>query len=106
MSILLNGRRLTNIGTFRQYLLTYLRENPRIHQNMTLMVRQLEPSAEGLPIEIYAFTNTTSWVEYEEIQSDIFDHVFAILPAFDLRAHEAPTGNDIRSLVLRENNTQ
>ncbi|MCW9012798.1 MAG: mechanosensitive ion channel family protein [Gammaproteobacteria bacterium] len=106
MSIVLNGRRLTNIGTFRQYLLTYLRENPNIHQKMTLMVRQLEPSAEGLPIEIYAFTNTTSWVEYENIQSDIFDHVFAILPAFDLCAHEAPTGNDIRRLVLRENNTQ
>jgi len=63
MSILPNGRRLTNIGTFRQYLLTYLRENPNIHQKMTLMVRQLEPSTEGLPTQIYAFTNTNSWEE-------------------------------------------
>lgn len=106
MSIALNGRRLTNIGTFRQYLLSYLRENPNIHQEMTLMVRQLESSAEGIPIEIYAFTNTTSWVKYENIQSDIFDHVFAILPIFDLYAHEAPTGNDIRRLTLREKSTQ
>ncbi|MCW8935553.1 MAG: mechanosensitive ion channel family protein [Gammaproteobacteria bacterium] len=106
MSIDLNGRRLTNIGTFRQYLTTYLRENPNIHQDMTLMVRQLESSTEGIPIEIYAFTNTTSWGEYEAIQADIFDHVFAILPAFDLCAHEAPTGYDIRGLTWREKHTQ
>ncbi|MCW9047144.1 MAG: mechanosensitive ion channel family protein [Gammaproteobacteria bacterium] len=105
MSIDLNGRRLTNIGTFRQYLKTYLCENPNIHQEMTLMVRQLESSTEGIPIEIYAFTNTTSWEEYEAIQADIFDHVFAILPAFDLCAHESPTGYDIRGLTLPEKHT-
>ncbi|MFQ3229925.1 mechanosensitive ion channel family protein [Reinekea sp.] len=98
MSVLINGRRLTNIGTFRQYLLTYLRARPDIHKDMTLMVRQLEPTSAGLPIQIYAFTNTTSWSEYENIQADIFDHVFASMPAFDLRVHEAPTGNDIRSI--------
>lgn len=95
----LNGRRLTNIGTFRAYLVSYLKAHPKIHQNLTLIVRQLDPSAEGIPIEIYAFTNTTDWVEYENIQSDIFDHVFAILPEFELRAHEAPTGHDVRALV-------
>lgn len=98
MSILVNGRRLTNIGTFRQYLLTYLRARSDIHKDMTLMVRQLEPTSAGLPIQIYAFTNTTSWSEYENIQADIFDHVFAVMSAFDLRVHEAPTGNDIRSI--------
>ncbi|MDN3650207.1 mechanosensitive ion channel [Reinekea marina] len=98
MAVLVNGRRLTNIGTFRQYLVNYLQNHPCIHKDMTLMVRQLAPTSEGLPIQIYAFTNTTSWGEYENIQADIFDHIFAALPAFDLRIHESPTGNDIRSL--------
>lgn len=99
MSIRINGRRLTNIGTFRGYLASYLKMHPHIHQNMTLMVRQLQPSSEGLPIEIYAFTDTTNWSRYEGIQSDIFDHIFAVLPEFGLRAHEAPTGHDVRALV-------
>lgn len=99
MSVLINGRRLTNIGTFRGYLLTYLKSHPYIHQHMTLMVRQLSPTTDGLPIEIYAFTSTTAWARYEDIQSDIFDHVFAVLPEFGLRAHESPTGYDIRALV-------
>jgi len=95
----LNGRRLTNVGTFRAYLVSYLKAHPNIHENMTLLVRQLDPSAEGLPVEIYAFTKTTHWNEYEDIQSDIFDHVFAILPEFGLRAHESPTGHDVRTLA-------
>lgn len=94
-----NGRRLTNLGTFRAYLEAYLRAHPCIHQQMTLMVRQLEPSANGVPLEIYAFTNTTKWAEYEGIQGDIFDHVFAVLPEFGLRAHQAPTGYDMRTLA-------
>jgi len=98
MSSLINGRRLTNIGTLRGYLASYLRNHPRIKQDMTLLVRQLEPTSAGLPIQIYAFTNTTKWAEYEDIQSDIFDHVFAVLPEFGLRAHEAPTGADVRAL--------
>ena len=102
MSVRINGRRLTNVGTFRGYLVSYLKAHPGIHQGMTLMVRQLAPASEGLPIEIYAFTNTTSWNEYEGIQSDIFDHVFSVLPEFDLRAHEAPTGYDVRSLAGRQ----
>lgn len=96
----LNGRRLTNIGTFRAWLRAYLKEHPSIHSGMTVMVRQLAPGSEGLPIEIYAFTNTTVWAEYENIQSDIFDHIFAILPAFGLRVHQIPTGNDLRHIGL------
>jgi miniconductance mechanosensitive channel len=99
MTVLQNGRRLTNVGTFRQYLLSFLKSHPHIHQGMTLMVRQLEPTSDGLPMQIYAFTNTTNWNEYEDIQSDIFDHIIAVLPAFSLRIHESPTGNDIRSLA-------
>ncbi|ASY76302.1 mechanosensitive ion channel family protein [Pectobacterium polaris] len=95
----LNGRRLTNLGTFRAYLQVYLRTHPGIHKGMTLMVRQLAPTSEGVPLEIYAFTNTTAWVDYESIQSDIFDHIFAILPEFDLRVHQIPTGHDMRVMA-------
>ena len=101
MSIQINGRRLTNVGTFRGYLAAYLKAHPKINQNLTLMVRQLDSSSEGLPIQIYAFTNTIEWIEYEDIQSDIFDHVFAVLPEFGLRIHEAPTGHDVRSLAQK-----
>ncbi|AWB57620.1 mechanosensitive ion channel domain-containing protein [Colwellia sp. Arc7-D] len=99
MTVIQNGRRMTNVGTFRKYLVSYLKNHPKIHQGMTLIVRQLEPTNFGLPIEIYAFTNTTSWNAYEDIQSDIFDHIIAVLPAFSLRVHESPTGNDIRLLA-------
>ncbi|ATG75400.1 miniconductance mechanosensitive channel [Zobellella denitrificans] len=98
LSSLVNGRRLTNLGTFRAYLNAYLRAHPHIHQQMTLMVRQLEPGSNGVPMEIYAFTNTTKWVEYEGIQGDIFDHIFAVLPEFGLRVHQTPTGYDMRAL--------
>ena len=98
----LNGRRLTNLGTLRAYLEAYLRTHPRIHQNMTLMVRQLAPTPEGLPLEIYAFTNTTVWAEYESIQADIFDHILAVIDEFGLRVHQTPTGNDLRGM-LRQN---
>lgn len=94
----INHRRLTNIGTFRAYLVAYLKSHPRINQNMTLLVRQLEPSSTGVPIQIYTFTNTTAWGEYEDIQSDIFDHIFAVLNEFGLRQHEAPTGSDMKAL--------
>lgn len=93
-----NGRRLTNIGIFRIYLQEFLRQHPKIHKDMTLMVRQLAPTTEGLPIELYIFTNDIRWAHYEEIQADIFDHVFAVLPAFGLRAFQNPTGIDMRSI--------
>lgn len=94
-----NGRQLTNVGTFRKHLVSFLQNHADIHQGITLIVRQLESTSDGLLIEIYAFTNTTNWNAYEDIQSDIFDHVIAVLPAFSLRVHESPTGNDIRSLA-------
>ncbi|MBK5072923.1 mechanosensitive ion channel [Budviciaceae bacterium CWB-B4] len=99
LSLPINGRRLTNLGTLRAYIHAYLKAHPGIHQNMTLMVRQLEASSEGIPLEIYAFTNTVAWVEYEGIQSDIFDHIFSIIPQFGLRLHQTPTGSDMRAMV-------
>ena len=93
-----NTRRITNIGSFRAYVEHYLRHNPSIHQNMTLLVRQLNPTADGLPLEVYCFTNTTAWNAYEGIQSDIFDHLLAILPEFGLRVFQHPSGADMREL--------
>lgn len=84
----LDERRLTNIGTFREYLEVWLANNPDINRDMTHMVRQLQPGPTGLPLEIYCFTATTAWISYENIQSDIFDHVFAIMPLFGLRAFQ------------------
>jgi len=95
----LNHRQMTNIGTFRAYLNEYLRNHPQIRQDMTLMVRQLAPENHGLPIEIYAFTSTVVWLEYENIQADIFDHIFAVIEEFGLRVHQTPSGNDVRSLA-------
>ncbi|NLX93255.1 MAG: mechanosensitive ion channel [Clostridiales bacterium] len=94
-----NGRRLTNVGTFRAYLEAYLANNPRIHHGMTMLVRQMQPGEAGIPIEIYAFTSTTSWNEYEAIQADIFDHVLAVVPEFDLRIYQKPTGSDLKGLM-------
>jgi miniconductance mechanosensitive channel len=94
-----NGRRLTNLGTFRAYLTAYVKTNPRIHSGMTQMVRQLNPGPEGIPLEIYAFTTSTEWLVYESIQGDIFDHIFAVLPEFDLRVYQNPTGHDMRRLI-------
>lgn len=91
-----NTRRITNIGSFRAYVERYLRSHGGIHQGMTLMVRQLSPTADGLPLEIYCFTNTVAWTEYEAIQSDIFDHLLAILPEFGLRVFQHPSGADMR----------
>jgi miniconductance mechanosensitive channel len=93
-----NKRRLTNIGTFRAYAFAYLKSNPHIRQDMTLMVRQLASGPEGMPLEIYAFTATTVWTEYEGIQSDIFDHFFAIVPEFGLRIYQQPAGSDFSGL--------
>ncbi|MCT9189392.1 mechanosensitive ion channel, partial [Acinetobacter baumannii] len=77
----------------------YLKQHPGIAQHQTIMVRQLQPTSEGLPLEIYAFSNTTSWVDYEAIQSDIFDHLIAILPEFGLRVYQAPSGHDLQRLT-------
>ncbi|MCK4080988.1 mechanosensitive ion channel family protein [Acinetobacter radioresistens] len=89
-----NQRRLTNLGTFRAYIEFYLKQHLGIAQHQTIMVRQLQPTSEGLPLEIYAFSNTTSWVDYEAIQSDIFDHLIAIIGEFGLQVYQAPSGQD------------
>lgn len=94
-----NTRRATNIGTFRAYVEQYLRGHPRIRQNMTLLVRQLQPTEAGLPLEIYCFTATVAWAEYEAIQSDVFDHMLAILPEFGLRLYQQPSGADMISAL-------
>lgn len=94
----INGRRLTNLGSFRVYLEHYLRAHQDINNSMTLMVRQLAPTRDGIPMEIYCFTTTTVWGDYERIQSDIFDHLYAAMPEFKLRVSQAPTGNDFHRL--------
>jgi len=93
-----NQRRLTNVGTFRAYIRNYLKHHPKIHDRMTLIVRQLQPGSEGLPIEIYAFTNDTNWVAYEDIQADIFDHIYSIASKFGLRIYQKPAGADFEGL--------
>lgn len=93
-----NSRQLTNIGTFRAYVEQYLRHHPEIRQDMTLLVRQMAPTADGLPLELYCFTSTTAWARYEAIQSDIFDHLLAILPEFGLRVFQHPSGADLREM--------
>ncbi|MEL7296150.1 MAG: mechanosensitive ion channel domain-containing protein [Pseudomonadota bacterium] len=95
-----NMRRLTNLGTLRAYLINYLRHHPRIHKDMTLLVRQLQPGADGLPIEIYCFTATTAWAEYERIQADVFDHLLAIRPEFGLGVFQGPSGADVAALSV------
>ena len=96
-SVLVNGRRMTNLGTFRAYLVAYLKAHPKVHQDMTFLVRQLPPSDNGLPLEIYVFSNDQAWANYEDIQADIFDHILASLPEFELRPFQNPTGDDVRS---------
>lgn len=95
-------RRLTNLGTFRAYLVEYLRVHPGIHQGMTLIVRQLAPGPEGIPVEVYGFSNDIRWDVYEGIQGDLFDHILAMIPEFGLRVYQTPTGSDlIRALEER-----
>ncbi|BAK64892.1 putative MscS family transporter [Sphingobium sp. SYK-6] len=94
-----NSRRITNIGTFRAYVFAYLRAHPGITNDMTLLVRQLQPTAQGLPLEIYCFTGTTAWAVYEDIQSDIFDHLLAVMGEFGLTVFQEPSGADLGTLA-------
>ncbi|NOX90582.1 MAG: mechanosensitive ion channel [Calditrichaeota bacterium] len=96
-----NGRRMTNIGTFRAYTIEYIKNHPKINPNLTKMVRQLPPGPQGLPIEIYAFTNDIRWENYEAIQADIFDHLLSVVPEFDLRIFQNPSGKDFYELSAR-----
>jgi miniconductance mechanosensitive channel len=95
---LLNGRRQTNIGLYRKYIEFYLRNHSGINNDFTLMVRQLQPTTEGIPVEVYCFTSTTEWAVYEGIMSDIFDHLYAATRHFDLALYQKPTGADMRAI--------
>ena len=95
---LVNGRRMTNIGTFRAYVQAYLQNHPMINRQMTFLIRQLQATQYGLPIEVYVFSKDKEWANYEAIQADIFDHILAVVPEFDLRIYQNPTGNDLRFL--------
>ncbi len=100
LSELVNGRRLTNIGTFRAYIMAYLKSHPQIRQDRTFLIRQLAPGDNGLPIEIYIFTDTTVWAEYEAIQADIFDHLLAVIPEFGLAPFQNSSGKESISGTL------
>ena len=101
-SVLINGRNQTNFGVFRKYVNAYLHENSAVNKELALMVRQLEPTSKGIPLEIYCFISDKRWENYEAIMADIFDHVIASVPYFDLEIFEEPTGKDLRSLAERE----
>lgn len=100
-SSLANGRRMTNIGTFRAYVQAYLQNHPMVSQEMTLIIRQLAPGEHGLPIEIYVFCTDIRWAHYEAIQADIFDHILAVLPEFDLRIFQNLSGSDFQAFTTR-----
>jgi miniconductance mechanosensitive channel len=94
-----NRRRLTNLGTFRAYVQAYLDRHPQIHRELSCMVRQLASEAQGIPLELYCFTTTVAWADYEGIQADIFDHLFALLPEFGLALYQQPSGRDVRAAL-------
>ena len=99
---LINGRQLTNLGTFRHYAQEYLKSCAFVTQadpGFTLMVRQLPPNSQGIPLEVYCFVNTTVWTQYEALQADIFDHLFAVLPEFGLYAYQQPSGRNLANLI-------
>jgi len=101
LTILGNGRRITNFGTFRAYCVAYLRQHPRINQGMTMLVRQLSPGEHGIPLELYVFTNDTRWAMYEAIQADIFDHLLAVIDQFGLSVFQQPSGGDLNAAVAQ-----
>ena len=94
-----NGRRFTNVGTYRAYIVAFLRQHPMINQDMTFLVRQLAPTSQGLPLEIYVFSKDKVWANYEAIQADIFDHLLAVMPEFGLHVYQQPAGSDFRALA-------
>ncbi|MFU8844218.1 MAG: mechanosensitive ion channel family protein [Bacteroidales bacterium] len=101
-SVLVNGRRQTNIGIFRAYLAKYLHNHPHVHDDMTFLIRQLQPTDKGIPVEIYVFSKLQEWARYEDLQSDIFDHVMAVIPEFGLRVFQSPTGDDLQKIGLKQ----
>lgn len=104
-SVLVNGRRLTNLGVFRKYVEEYLKHHPKIHQDMTFLVRQLQPNEKGMPIEIYVFSKDQAWANFESIQADLFDHILAILPEFELRVFQNPSSFNFEQMTKNFNTT-
>lgn len=102
-SFLINGRRMTNLGVYREYIVSYLKNHPRIRQDMSIMVRQLANEHKGIPLEVYCFTNTVIWREYEGIQSDIFDHLYSTASFFDIDIFQNPSGKDIMKALSPHN---
>lgn len=100
-SVPANGEKLTNLGLFRKYLEFYLRNHPKINQEMTFLVRQLQPTDRGIPMEVYVFCSDKAWEKYEVIQSDLFDHILAVMTEFDLRAFQGPTGQDLKQMATK-----
>ena len=98
-SLPVNGRRMTNLGVFRKYLENYISNHPKINKKMTLIIRHLTPNEKGIPIQIYAFSKDVEWAKFEGVQADIFDHIFAIVPLFELRIFQNPSGDDLKDLV-------
>ena len=98
-----NGRKMTNLGVFRAYLVNYLQNHPKVDQNLTLLVRQMPPSEHGIPIQIYCFCTDIAWVNYEAVQSDIFDHTLAVVPQFELEIFQSPSGGDVREVAEKFN---
>lgn len=101
-SVLVNGRRQTNIGIFRAYLNGYLHNHPSVNNNMTFLIRQLQPTEKGIPIEVYVFSKIQEWAQYEDLQSDIFDHILAVIPQFELRVYQNPTGDDLQNILIQK----
>jgi miniconductance mechanosensitive channel len=99
LSEVINGRRITNLGTFRAYLAEYLKHHPKVRTDMTFLIRHLQPDEKGIPVEIYVFSSDQVWANYEAIQADIFDHVLAVVPEFDLRVFQHPSGSDLRQAL-------
>ncbi|HZJ78637.1 MAG TPA: mechanosensitive ion channel domain-containing protein [Clostridia bacterium] len=103
LSVQVNGRRMTNLGVFRVYIGEYIKNNKNIRKDMTMMIRQLSATENGIPLQVYAFTNTVVWDEYEVIQADIFDHLYSVAPEFGLSVFQNPSGNDIRKAIENDN---
>jgi miniconductance mechanosensitive channel len=97
-SLPVNGRRMTNLGIFRKYLENYLIQHPKVNEKMTLIIRHLEPTEKGIPVQVYAFSREQEWAKYEGVQADIFDHVLAIIPLFELQIFQNPSGSDVKQL--------
>ncbi len=100
-NVIVNGRRMTNLGIFRKYLEEYLKNHPKIHKDLTFLIRQLQPTETGIPMEIYVFSNDQAWANYEGIQADIFDHIIASIPEFELNVFQNPSGEDFKNVLSK-----